>query len=365
MPVVARMAGAKPVLMPTSSWYRTGPFGKCSACRKPFFSCVTASWNEDFCKEALPALSQYSALFSGWLASAKWWVQAVPVPFRLLRGKRFRWSRQFAMQLGAPRSQERSVSSVLDQRVLEGIGTFRRLATALHQARTQQLVEQHRQFTLGNPSNFRKHDMVKRSTDDGADLCDFLCRPHAVKASLQRVGLSVATSIAPARPGELAAISTTDRVNSSTNSGTPSAWTTIRLRSSSSNLAAPCTLATIRVECSGSSLFRSVDVTRGRSAEGARNSGRCVINTRTGISEIFSTSNCKNSRVVGSIQCTSSKTRASAPLKLSPPLGLPRHSVSSAFGLQAAIAKPDNDLLSVRKAKQRRLVAFDRLAVRI
>ena len=97
-------------------------------------------------------------------------------------------------------------------------------------------------------------------------------------------------------------------VNSSTNSGTPSARSTIWATTSSGNALPPAICSTKAVRSRRSRRLSASMVTCGWPVQGGWNSGRNVTISSTGRLRTRSTVRSSSSREVGSIQCASSKT---------------------------------------------------------
>jgi hypothetical protein len=91
------------------------------------------------------------------------------------------------VQLLAPALEHRLVGSVLNQRMLEGVGRLGRRATAENQLRADQLLKGITQLVRGHRRHRRKQLVGELPADHGTGLDDLLDRSEAVEAGHQRI----------------------------------------------------------------------------------------------------------------------------------------------------------------------------------
>ena len=91
------------------------------------------------------------------------------------------------VQLLAPALEHRLVGSVLDQRMLEGVGRLGRRATAENQLRADQLLKGITQLVRGHRRHRREQLVGKLPADHGTGLGDLLDGSEAVEAGHQRI----------------------------------------------------------------------------------------------------------------------------------------------------------------------------------
>src|SRR5258705_10500775 len=215
------------------------------------------------------------------------------------------------MQVVSLYAEERAIGHVLHQCVLEQIVGMRRHALPKQQTSLNETVQRQFQLRRGLARHRSQQGMRKLAPDRRSDLRHLLGRAEPVISDACKLA-----GTAWSRDGTVAAVrraapsfsaSSTALVISSTNRGMPSVRSTISAITSAGSTLFSTSRAMIAAVSRSPSRFSVRLVTYDRPTQGALNLGRKVTMSSTGRVAIRSTARPRTSRLVGSIQCASSK----------------------------------------------------------